>query len=162
MPKRVQVTEQTYTREEAKAYHQLMLEAVKEAVKWIRLSEILKQDLLSMPGALESFAKYVEDVRQLGDTLRVRGNDLSNGEVRELFSRLCGSKEMCAEYYRMIDARVKFKKKAPKLLSLVELEERYQHRLYKRARVSAKMDVGPRFEKWRSTDDCRTFYDDMR
>ena len=161
MPKRIQVTEQTYTREEAEAYHRLMLEMVEEVVKWVHLGEILKEEPLKMPGALESFEMYIREIQKAASTLPMQGNDLSESEMRELFIRMCESESRCREYYKMVNARVQYKKKAPKLLSIVELEERYQHRLYKRARVTAGLDVGSRFEKWRMTEDCHVFYDDM-
>lgn len=165
MPEQVQVTEQTYTREEAEAYHELMLEVPREAGKWIKLGEALEKEPLGLPGAVESFELVIGNVKAEGERLGVQqGNDLTAGEIRELFARLSDFVRY-RRYCHTITERIrryKRRRELPKLLTIEELEERYEHYLYKRSRKNAELGMGPRFEMWRTTEDCRTFYDDMR
>lgn len=162
MPKKVQATEQNYTREEAEAYHCLMLEMVQEVGKWARVGQALTQEPASLPGAMESFKLRVERVQGFGSRWALPGNDLSDAEICELFERICDSILRYRVYHQIINARIRYRRSLPKLLDIVELEERFQHYQYKKARRAADLGLGPRFENWRTTNDCHTFYNIMR
>lgn len=115
----------------------------------------------SSPSQWSRFYKAFEKMSSLGLKLDLP-KELDKEGQRMLASQLYKDYGRRDYYAKVISQRLKHVlKNEPSPLTLVELEERYQHYLYRKARHHQDLGLGPRFETWRYTDDCVTFYDSL-
>ena len=155
----------TYSMEALDAYYQALLKMVKTAGLLEKDSaedfpiKITRQAWLAM--VLNQFYTDYDAAQQAAAQVGL-DEELTRPELRVLAQHL-GKDYSRREYYKKtLKYRLRHDcKNEPEPLTLIELEQRYQHYLWRKARRKKDLGLGPLFDTWRYTDDCRTFYDEL-
>lgn len=157
MPK--QITKQ-YDRVKVDDYHDKLRYLVKLPGHWPH-HDILIQEFLDQENSAELEVSEFEDFREAWITARYAGIDVGmtqslNAHELRVFARLLYTSEARRRYYLgIINGKLRCNSSEEvKPISAVELEQRYQHYLYKKERDFLGLGYGPRFEKWLEDPDC--------
>ena len=152
-----------------KDYYDTMLSMLKLAIGWddedADLQEFLDSDgpLTEEPPEFKEFRFASVNVYKMGKNIGViRGNNLNDVQLRALARHLYGEKNWprLRYYTQSVRSRLRKGKDYPTLVSLVELEYRFQHYLYRKRRHYQGLGLGPKFSVWITENNCHTFYDE--
>ena len=153
------------TRKQISIYYDALYYAVKMIKYWpdysIELQEFLDQGTpvpADRPQEFIDFVEAFESVYYAGLELGIN-EKLSERRLRTLARGLFQSASRRKYYLQFLQSRRHCASDELEIVSPTELEERYQYHLYQNERKHKGLDQGPRFEEWRKTSDCITFYD---
>ena len=168
MPKQIK-NKQKYLRSNVDNYHDELKYMIKSVGYWphgnMELQEFIDQDkkvIFPEPDEFREFRETWESVRCAGIVAGMYQN-LHPQNLKTLARALFASASRRKYYIKLINDRLtRDPSEHVAMLSIIELERRYQYYLYKKncKRQGLKNDLD--YECWRESGDCVTFYDKPR
>lgn len=166
MSKQISI-EQNYQegREAVDAYHRRLMDLIHFVCHWAKPSNELMEfldhngDLLHEPIEFQEFYEIFRSVLDMSALANCyqRYDDQKKAKI---ILRALLSEPRTRHYSNIINDRLRRKPtEKVELVSLLELEQRYQHYLYKKGRNYQGLGFGPVFKAWVKTPNCQTFFD---
>lgn len=167
MPEHIisQRSKKKQSRKQLDIYYDALIYAVKMTKYWptddLELEEFLDQGTpvpSDPPQEFVDFREAFDSVYYAGLSLGIEER-LSERKLRALARGLFQSMSRRKYYMQLLQSHRRCASEEFSAMSPYELEQRYQYYLYKNERKHKGLSQNPRFETWRTTADCITFYD---
>ena len=170
MPKHLESESELFKvdRKDIDAYHNGLMAAIHYVRSWspanTELHEFLDHsgDLLLEPRDFEDFREIFTTALEKGIQAGLYQNYHEDQRKLKVIAKCWLSEPRTRYYSNLINSRLRCRSdEMVEPVSLLELEQRYQHYLYKRGRADQGLGNGPVFRTWVRTPNAKTFYDEL-